>query len=132
MQCDVLVVGAGPAGLGAAISSSKKGLKTILVEKSSEIGYPAKSSGLTWKKVVDYRNLPGRVISQWTSSKAGLIPPNRNVELGIGFEYEKLNYKVRNPNAIDFYVGEEEVIPIGYGWVLPTGEDRAKVGVATV
>ena len=31
-KCDVLVVGAGPAGLGAAITSSKRGLKTILVE----------------------------------------------------------------------------------------------------
>jgi flavin-dependent dehydrogenase len=54
------------------------------------------------------------------------------VELGVGFEYEMLNYKVRNPNAIEFYVGKEEIIPIGYGWVFPTGEDRAKVGVATV
>ena len=219
MKCDVLVVGAGPAGLGAAIASSKKGLKTILVEKGSEIGYPAKSSGLTWKEVLDDWNLPDRVISQWISSfyiysahsdreveidfgrivggtlnfhiflqeltfqairhgtkiilserasepimdgdfvcgvktasgdeikskividcsgpsaiiakKAGLIPPNWDMELGIGFEYEMLNYKVRNPNAIEFYVGEEEILPIGYGWVFPTGENRAKVGVST-
>ncbi|MCK4476717.1 MAG: NAD(P)/FAD-dependent oxidoreductase [Methanophagales archaeon] len=220
ITCDVLVVGAGPAGLGAAITSSKKGLKTILVEKSSEIGYPVKSSGLTWKEVVDDWNLPDRVISQWTSSfyiysahsdreveidfgrvvggtlnfhiflqelafqairrgtkiilserasepimdgdfvcgvktasgdkikskividcsgssaiiakKAGLIPPNWNVELGIGFEYEMLNYKVRNPNAIEFYVGEKEIVPVSYAWVFPTGKDRARVGVSTV
>ncbi|RZN35913.1 MAG: NAD(P)/FAD-dependent oxidoreductase [Methanophagales archaeon ANME-1-THS] len=219
-ECDVLVVGAGPAGLGAAITSSKLGLRTIVVEQSSEIGYPAKSSGLTWKEVVDDWNLPSRVISQWTSSfylysahstreveidfgrivggtlnfhiflqelafqairhgtkiilaervseplmdgdfvcgvktasgdeirskividcsgpsaviakKAGLISPDWNAELGIGFEYEMLNYKVRNPNTIEYYVGEEEIVPVGYGWVLPTGMDRAKVGLDTV
>ena len=65
MKCDVLVVGAGPAGLGAAITSSKKGLKTILVEKSSEIGYPVKSSAFTWKEVVENWGLPNRVVSQW-------------------------------------------------------------------
>ncbi len=219
-NCDVLVVGAGPAGLGAAITSSKLGLKTILLEKSSEIGYPAKSSAVTWKEIVDDWILPDRVMSQWTSSfyiysahsdreveinfgriiggtlnfhiflqelafqairhgtkiilsesaseplmdgdfvcgvktascneikskividcsgpsaiiakKVGLIPPDWNVELGIGIEYEMLDYKVRNPNAIDFFVGEEEIIPIGYGWVFPTGNYRAKVGVCTI
>jgi len=219
-ECDVLVVGAGPAGLGAAITSSKEGLKTILVEKSSEIGYPVKSSGLTWKEVVDDWNLPDWVISQWTSSfyiysahsdreveidfgrivggtlnvhiflqelafqairhgtkiilsehasepimdgdfvhgvktasgdeikskividcsgpsaiiakKVGLIPPNWNVELAIGFEYEMFNYKVRNPNTVEFYVGTEEIVPIGCGWVYPLGEDKAIVGVGTV
>jgi digeranylgeranylglycerophospholipid reductase len=214
------VVGAGPAGLGAAITSSKLGLNTILLEKNSEIGYPAKSSGLTWKEVVNDWNLPDRVISQWTSSfylhsahsdreveidfgrivggtlnfhiflqelafqairqgtkiilsepaseplmdgdfvcgvetasgdkisakividcsgpsaviakKTGLISPDWNAEIGIGFEYEMLNYKLRNPNTIEYYVGEEKIVPIGYGWVLPTGKDRAKVGVSTI
>ena len=220
MKCDVLVVGAGPAGLGAAITSSKKGLKTILVEKSSEIGYPVKSSGLTWKDVVDDWNLPESVICQWTRSfyiysahsdreveidfgrviggtlnfhiflqelafqairhgtkiilsegasepimdsdfvcgvktasgeeikskividcsgpsaiiakKVGLIPFKQDVELGIGFEYEMHNYKVRNSSAIEFYVGKEEIVPVGYAWVFPTGKNRARVGVSTV
>ena len=219
-KCDVLVVGAGPAGLGAAITSSKKGLKTILVEKSSEIGYPAKSSAFTWKEVVENWDLPSRVMSQWIDSfyirsvhsdreveidfgsivggtlnfhiflqelafqairhgtkiilservfepimdgdfvcgvktgtnneikskividcsgpsaiiakKVGLIPFKRDVTLGIGFEYEMLNYKVRKSNAIEFYVGKEEIVPVGYAWVFPTGRERARVGVSTV
>ena len=219
-KSDILVVGGGPAGLGAAITSSKKGLKTILVEKSSEIGYPAKSSAFTWKEVVENWNLPNTVMSQWIDSfyicsahsdreveidfgrivggtlnfhiflqelafqairygteivlservsepvmdgdfvcgvktekkneirskividcsgpsaiiakKVGLIPSRRNVKLGVGFEYEMLNYKVRNSSAIDFYVGKEEIVPVGYAWVFPTGLDRARVGVSTV
>ena len=220
IKCDVLVVGGGPAGLGAAIISSKKGLKTILVEKSSEIGYPAKSSAFTWKEVVENWGLPNSVMAQWINSfyicsvhsdreaeidfgsivggtlnfhvflqelafqairhgtkfilservsepmmdgdfvcgikteknneikskividcsgpsaiiakKAGLIPSKRDAKLGIGFEYEMLNYNARNSNAIEFYVGKEEIVPVGYAWVFPTGKDRARVGVSTV
>jgi digeranylgeranylglycerophospholipid reductase len=219
MECDVLVVGAGPAGLGAAITSSKKGLKTILVEKSSEIGYPVKSSAFTWKEVLEDWNLPDEVMYQWMNSfyiysspskrevginfgkiiggtlnfhlflqelafqairhgteilltecvsepiidgdfvrgvktekkeeirakividcsgssaviakKVGLIL-KRDAKLGIGFEYEMLNYKIRNSDAIEFYVGKEEIVPVGYAWVFPTGKDRARVGVSTV
>lgn len=35
---DVLVLGAGPAGWGAAISAAREGAKTLLVEGSSDIG----------------------------------------------------------------------------------------------
>jgi len=37
-ECDVLVVGGGSAGISAAYTSAKKGMKTILVEKNSFLG----------------------------------------------------------------------------------------------
>ncbi|NMX21255.1 hypothetical protein C5S30_02215 [ANME-1 cluster archaeon GoMg4] len=37
-KCDVLVVGAGPAGSVAALYSSKQGLNTVLIEKNNKIG----------------------------------------------------------------------------------------------
>ena len=40
VTCDVLVVGAGPAGCSAARSAAKSGLKTILIEENKEIGNP--------------------------------------------------------------------------------------------
>ncbi|GAH69894.1 unnamed protein product, partial [marine sediment metagenome] len=40
IRCDVLVVGAGPAGSSAARAAAKKGLKTILIDKKEEIGNP--------------------------------------------------------------------------------------------
>ncbi len=38
IECDVLVVGAGPAGSVAALYGSKHGLNTILIEKNDRIG----------------------------------------------------------------------------------------------
>lgn len=37
---DVLVIGAGPAGSGAAMTAAKAGLKVLMVEKRAEIGSP--------------------------------------------------------------------------------------------
>lgn len=37
-ETDVLVVGGGPAGLAAALSSARKGMKTTLVENSGSLG----------------------------------------------------------------------------------------------
>ena len=38
IECDVLVVGAGPAGSVTALYSSKQGLNTILIERNNRIG----------------------------------------------------------------------------------------------
>ncbi len=37
-HCDVLIIGAGPAGLAAALAASKSGAKTILVDEQNDIG----------------------------------------------------------------------------------------------
>jgi sarcosine oxidase subunit alpha len=37
-HCDVLVVGSGPAGLGAALAAGRQGLRVILVEQDAELG----------------------------------------------------------------------------------------------
>jgi len=44
-DCDVLVIGGGPAGLSAAICSARKGVKTILAERNGCLGGMA-TSGL--------------------------------------------------------------------------------------
>ncbi len=40
MKAEVLVVGAGPAGLSAAISAAKGGKKVVIIDKKEEIGKP--------------------------------------------------------------------------------------------
>jgi digeranylgeranylglycerophospholipid reductase len=40
VECDVLVVGAGPAGSSAARAAAEAGAKTIFIEKKKEIGVP--------------------------------------------------------------------------------------------
>jgi len=42
LDCDVLVVGAGPAGLSAARAASLKGAKVICIDKKKEIGIPVR------------------------------------------------------------------------------------------
>ncbi len=45
---DVLVVGAGPAGLSAAEVAAKGGARVALLERQKEIGYPVHTSGGSW------------------------------------------------------------------------------------
>ncbi|MFH1054764.1 MAG: NAD(P)/FAD-dependent oxidoreductase [Candidatus Altiarchaeota archaeon] len=42
VECDVLVVGAGPAGSAAARASALAGLKTVFIDKRAEVGYPVR------------------------------------------------------------------------------------------
>ena len=38
LHCDLLIVGAGPAGLAAALTAARSGAKTIVVDEGSELG----------------------------------------------------------------------------------------------
>jgi digeranylgeranylglycerophospholipid reductase len=48
MECDIVVVGGGPAGLSAAYSASKMGATTVVLEKDDGIGQFVRTSGVTW------------------------------------------------------------------------------------
>src|SRR4051794_12928771 len=49
LQHDVIVIGAGAAGLACAIATSSLGLKTLVLEKSQQIGVgTGVSAGLIW------------------------------------------------------------------------------------
>lgn len=50
METDIVIVGGGPAGLSAAKSAASLGVDVIVIEKSSEIGYPIHTSGGSWIK----------------------------------------------------------------------------------
>ncbi len=67
LKCDVLVVGAGPAGLACSIITAKHGLNTIIVEKNKEIGYPVKTSALTWSDVIKEWKLKRSVVQWYTN-----------------------------------------------------------------
>jgi len=219
MEYDIAIIGGGPAGLASSIITSSAGLKTILFEKSSEIGYPVKTSAFTFKEVLEFWDISNKVIIQncdsfniysahsnrevkvdfkkfiggyldyhnfirelffksiqkgthtllekviepiivnntikgvKTSSgkkinskividcsgpsaiigrKMNLLPKQSEIETGIGIEFEMCNVNINNPNSINFYVGQKEIIPIGYGWIFPLSLNRARVGICTV
>jgi digeranylgeranylglycerophospholipid reductase len=45
---DIVVAGAGPAGLCAAARTAAAGLSTLIVERNSAIGIPTRTSGASW------------------------------------------------------------------------------------
>jgi len=55
---DIVVVGAGPAGLVAAETASKAGAKVLVLEKNSKIGVPVRTSGGSWIKYLDTLGAP--------------------------------------------------------------------------
>lgn len=54
---DVVVCGAGPAGVAAAIAAARKGAKTALIETHGCLGGIWTAGALTW--ILDYANKPG-------------------------------------------------------------------------
>lgn len=54
METDIVIIGAGPAGLSAAEAAAKCNVNVVVIEKSSEIGYPIHTSGGSWiKELID-------------------------------------------------------------------------------
>jgi digeranylgeranylglycerophospholipid reductase len=47
-DCDVLIVGGGPAGLAAGEAAARQGVRTLILERQHEIGYPIHTSGGSW------------------------------------------------------------------------------------
>jgi thioredoxin reductase (NADPH) len=87
-EVDLLVVGAGPAGLGAAVYGASEGLETLIVE-STALGGQAGSS----RRIENYLGFPagisgteltGRAVSQARKFGARPASPYRAIELEPG------------------------------------------------
>ncbi|MFZ2070545.1 MAG: NAD(P)/FAD-dependent oxidoreductase [Halobacteriota archaeon] len=59
IECDVLVVGAGPAGSSAARASAEAGANTIFIDKKKEIGVPVQCAEAIGEYLIPY--LPYRI-----------------------------------------------------------------------
>jgi len=67
MQCDVLVVGAGPAGASAALAAAKGGAHVILVDKRRSIGEPVQCAEWIPKLLSREVHIPNPVVVQEVS-----------------------------------------------------------------
>lgn len=78
-NCDVTIVGAGPAGLMAALTAAKGGLDVKLLEKQYEIGYPVRTSGCSYTEDMKDLGIPEKFYNK--IRRVVFATPNRTVEL---------------------------------------------------
>jgi digeranylgeranylglycerophospholipid reductase len=76
---NVLIVGGGPAGLAAAEVAAKQGIRTLVLERQNEIGYPIHTSGGSWIKDMKALAIPEHLYHP--ISKVIFLSPQREVPL---------------------------------------------------
>lgn len=73
---EVLVVGGGTAGFGAAIAASREGLKVTLLEATSKVGgVMAFCPGMPWGGAYPTDQIVGGIIQELTERLASMDPP---------------------------------------------------------
>ena len=67
-EADVLVVGGGTAGFGAAVAAGRKGLNVVLLEATSKIGgVMAFCPGMPWGAAYPAGKIVGGLMAELTS-----------------------------------------------------------------
>ena len=72
VHCDVLIVGAGPAGLGAALTASEHGLRVVVTEQDSQLG-----GSLLWSE----ESIDGVQADTWLEDTVRVLRQRDNVTL---------------------------------------------------
>ncbi len=76
---NVLIVGGGPAGLAAGEAAAKQGMRTLILERQHEIGYPIHTSGGSWVSDMQALNIPMHLYHP--INKVVFVSPQREVPL---------------------------------------------------
>jgi len=75
-EADVLVVGGGTAGFGAAVAAGRKGLNVVLLEATSKIGgVMAFCPGMPWGAAYPAGKIVGGLMAELTSRLEKMDPP---------------------------------------------------------
>jgi 3-oxosteroid 1-dehydrogenase len=110
LEVDVLVVGAGGAGMAAALTAAHRGLDVLLVEKSSWFGgSTARSGGGVW--------IPGNYALAEACPDDTLDAAKEYLDTIVGDEVPKLRrdtYLERGPEVMDLI---RELTPVRFRWV---------------
>jgi digeranylgeranylglycerophospholipid reductase len=61
VTADLIIAGAGPAGLSAAEAAARRGIKTVVLEQNHEIGSPIRTSGGSFIEELDKLGIPARL-----------------------------------------------------------------------
>jgi 3-oxosteroid 1-dehydrogenase len=109
-EVDVVVVGAGGAGMTAALAARKRGLETVLLEKSAYFGgSTARSGGGVW--------IPGNYALKEAGQADALEESKRYLDAIVGDVVPKVRrdtYVDRGPEVMDFI---KDHTPLRFNWV---------------
>jgi thioredoxin reductase (NADPH) len=88
-EYDLAILGAGPAGLSAAVYGASEGLKTLVVERSAVCGQAGTSA-----RIENYLGFPGGISSSELACRARAQAPRFGAEIlllreGVRAEFEK-------------------------------------------
>ena len=92
-EADVIVVGGGPGGLGAAVMSARNGAKTILIERYGQLGGMA-SVGEVHPFMTNHHNgicMDKPVYTDWVKKMTDYLPP-------------EIKSKIDDPAEVDTYL----------------------------
>ncbi len=95
-ECDLLVIGAGPAGLAAAVNAASEGLRTIVLERDGRVGGQASSSS----RIENYLGFPMGV----TGDELAVAAHDQAVRFGADIHVDS--------QAIDLRRGKSEGIEV--------------------
>ena len=98
---DVIVIGAGSGGIGAALSAARAGLSVLLVEKNDQIGGNASLAGVNaWEPGVGGTGIPFEIYKRMKKipNAVGIYQQNRHISWRLPGEPE---YPVGGENIID-------------------------------
>ena len=84
MECDVVVVGAGPAGGHTARLIAEHGYSVALLEEHREIGEPVQCSGLITPKVLEMEHVESTVLNPGIRGAHFFSPSGRKISVDGG------------------------------------------------
>jgi thioredoxin reductase (NADPH) len=120
---DVVVIGAGPAGLAAAVYAASEGLDVLVVESTAPGGQAGASS-----RIENYLGFPMGISGQELAGRAFTQAQKFGAEIMIARDAKRLACE-RKPYALE--VGSEQRLP-ARAVVIATGAEYRKLPIADV
>ena len=84
LECDVLVIGAGPAGCVAAMTAAREGADVIILERKKVVGQPVQCAEHIPHQVVREFNIDDSIIAQEVRAMRTHLPDGEIVETPMG------------------------------------------------